>query len=218
MNPEQENRPGGSINSGSTAKHGSRGQATGQTGRSGPGGVAAETVSRVGEAARQAGAQAQDAASSVASRANKQAKKLADRQLGMGAETIDHLAEAVRAAANRLDRDEPQIAQVARSAADRIEDFSETIRGQSAEDLWHASADFARRHPAALFGATAGLGFVLFRLLRPSVIRGFGDGSAQRDFDWEEAGEHRPASYHPVGGGQPSMRDRHPGGGETYGA
>lgn len=220
MNPEQENRRSGTTASGSSMKQGagSRDAAQAEPGRaSAAGGPIGETASRIGESVKQAGAQAQEAAGSLGSRASDQARRLADRQLTMGAEIIGDVADAVRSAAERLDRNEPQIAQLARGAAERIDDFSDTIRGQSAEELWHASADFARRHPAALFGATAGLGFLLFRLLKPGSGRDYGAGTMRRDFDWDRPGDDRPAGYRPAAAAA-GMRDSQPRGGPGYGA
>ena len=170
MNTEEDNRSGGAAATGSSMKQGQESR-SGQT--SGATGMTGETGSSVGGAARQAEAQAQDTASSLRSRAKEQARKMADQQLTMGAEVVADVADAVRAAAERLDRNEPQIAHLAHGAAETLDDVCETIRGQSAEELWHASADFARRHPAALFGATAGLGFLLFRLLKPGHRRSY---------------------------------------------
>lgn len=221
MNPEQENRRSGTTASGSSPKQGGGNRAAGQaepSRTSGASGAIGETASRIGESAKQAGAQAQDAAESLGSRANEQARRLADRQLTMGADVIADVAEAVRAAAERLDRNEPQIAQLARGAADRIEDFSETVRGQSAEELWQASADFGRRHPAVVFGATAGLGFLLFRLLKPGSNRNYGNGTMRRDFDWDRPGDERPGGYRPAAGEGAGVRHSQPRGGPGHGA
>lgn len=228
MNPEQDTRRSGTTASGSSMKPGGGSRTAGQAGPgqgSATGGAGGEmgsrigeTAKQVGESAKQAGAKAQRAAGSLGSRTNEQARRLADRQLSMGAEIIGDVADAVRTAAERLDRNEPQIAQLARGAADRIEDFSDTIRGQSAEELWHASADFARRRPAMLFGATAGLGFLLFRLLKTGSSRNFGDGTTQRDFDWDRPDYDRPGGHYPAAGTDAGMRDRQPRGGPGRGA
>ncbi|HEX2255932.1 MAG TPA: hypothetical protein VHG92_04370 [Afifellaceae bacterium] len=167
-------------------------------------------MSRVGDAAKQAGAQAQDAASSAASHASDRAMRVADRQLRMGADIVGDVADAVRAAAERLDGSEPQIAQLAWGAAERIEDFSDTIRNQSAEELWQASADLARRRPAVVFGATAALGFLLVRFLHPGYGRsrsGGGGRQFERDDDsgeWNRQGGSGSGGYEPSSARSPS--------------
>jgi hypothetical protein len=55
-----------------------------------------------------------------------------------------------------------------RGAADRIEDFSRDIRGQSVEELIKAASDFTRRQPALVFGLASVAGFMLFRVLKSS--------------------------------------------------
>ena len=219
MNPEHENQRSGTAASGSAAKPGGGSRAAGQSSQgqtSGASGVGGETASRMAESAKQAGSRAKDAASSLGSRANEEAKRLADRQISMGAEIVGDVAEAVRAAAEKLEGNEPQLAHLAHGAAEMIEDFSDSIRDQSAEDLWHTSADFARRHPAVLFGATAGLGFLLFRLLKPGSSRSYGSGGMRQDYEWDEAEDARPGG---VPGGRPAGATARPTpGGQTHGA
>jgi ElaB/YqjD/DUF883 family membrane-anchored ribosome-binding protein len=219
MNPEHEDRAGGkSPATPATRKTG--GRASGE--RAGAGQMMDEAVSRVGKAAREAGAEAQEAASSLGSRASREARNLADRQLSMGVEIVSDVADAVRTAAERLDRNEPQIAYLAHEAANRLDDFSNAIRSQSAEELWQASTEFARRRPAAVFGATAALGFLLVRLLHPGTVRpwtgGHGEQGADqnRRQDLQVPGGSRPSGYAPaqnVAGDQ----TRRPGGGPAYG-
>jgi ElaB/YqjD/DUF883 family membrane-anchored ribosome-binding protein len=219
MNPEHEDRAGGkSPERPRTMETG--GRTSGE--HAGAGEKVAEPHSRVGKAVREAGAQTQEAVSSLGSRANWEARRLADRQLSMGAEIVGDLADAVRTAAERLGRNEPQIAHLARKAADKLDDFSDAIGSQSAEELWQASTDFARRRPAAVFGATAALGFLLVRLLHPGAVRswnsGDGDKRAERHQhqDLQEPSGSRPSGFGPapnVSGGLA----RRPGGGPVYG-
>lgn len=148
-----------------TGRGGSAGAGAGSSG-SATSRLASEAASQIGEAAQQAASQAKEAVSSLTSLANEQVRSLADRQVSVGADLVAHIADAFRSAADSLDENVPQLSDMARGAADRIEDLSETVRDQSAADLLQATADFARRRPALLFGATALTGFLLFRLFK----------------------------------------------------
>jgi ElaB/YqjD/DUF883 family membrane-anchored ribosome-binding protein len=132
---------------------------------------AGEAVSRVSEAARQAGDQAKEAASSLASEANRKAKGLLNQQVAAGADLVGHVADSAKTAADSLEQTAPQLAGMVRGAADRIEDFSRDIRGQSVDELIKAASDFTRRQPALVFGLASVAGFMLFRVLKSSPHR-----------------------------------------------
>lgn len=136
-----------------------------------------DTVQRVAQ-------QAKKGAKALASEANDRLQGVFDRQVDAGADLIDNVAEAVRAAADNLDEGAPRLAEFVRDAADRVESFSETVRDQSAGDVLAAGADFARRRPAIVFGAAAVVGYLMVRLLKPSS----GDGSRYEE-NFEELDE-----------------------------
>ena len=142
-----------------------------------------EAASQLGEAAQDAKRQAREAASSLASQAHDRIRSLADRQVSAGADLVAEVADSVRSAAGSLDDTVPQLAHLAHSAADMVEEFSETMRDQSAAELLEAASDFARRRPSVLFGATAAIGFVMFRLLTAAAPR---QSPTYRDADWED--------------------------------
>ena len=126
----------------------------------GESGVAGAFTDTASAAARQA----RKAASSLASDANDKMQEVLDFQVEKGADLIENIADSVRIVANELDRTSPQLADLARGAADRIGGFSDTVRAQSASELIREGADFARRQPAIVFGAAALIGFGLYRL------------------------------------------------------
>jgi ElaB/YqjD/DUF883 family membrane-anchored ribosome-binding protein len=128
--------------------------------------TASEALSKVTDAAQQAGRQAKDTATSLASEANEKIKGLMNEQVGAGADVIGHVAQSVRSAADDLDRNVPQLAGLVRGVADRMDEFSDGIRDQSAGELFEKATEFARRRPEVLFGVAAASGFLLFRLLR----------------------------------------------------
>lgn len=149
------------------------GAGAGTPGGGGIGQAAGAAASRAGETAHRMGDKAKEAASSVDAQARDQARRFADRQVHTSADIVAKVGESVRVAADHLEPDLPQLAYVGNTAAEWIEDYSEALREQSAEELMERSADYARRHPAMVFSAAAGAGFLLFRLLK-------GDSGRQR--------------------------------------
>jgi hypothetical protein len=64
------------------------------------------------------------------------------------------------------DDDWDRNADLVRGAADKVEEFSQDIRGKSVDDLLHNASDFTRRQPALVFGLASLAGFFLFRVLK----------------------------------------------------
>ena len=163
----------------------SSGSPSSRSGSQGPSGdsqdmraKAGEAVSKVTDAAQEAVSQAKQAASSLASEATQRTKGLLNQQVAAGADLVGHVANSAKSAADSLDRNAPQLAGLVRSAADRIEDFSRDIRGQSVDELMKAASDFTRRQPAMVFGLASVAGFFLFRLLKSSPPSGSQASSA----------------------------------------
>jgi ElaB/YqjD/DUF883 family membrane-anchored ribosome-binding protein len=148
-------------------------------GQSGPAGSAGDIVSNVGEAAQEAAREAKRMAASLASETGDQLRSLLDRQVDAGADVAEHVADAVRTAGESLEEAVPQLAGLAKDAADRIEAFSEGMREKSAGELFEAAQDFIRRRPALVFGAAAAAGFLVYRLLGTDSQ----DGWRHRDED-----------------------------------
>jgi hypothetical protein len=95
----------------------------------------------------------------------------------------------VRCAADSLDSNAPQLAGLARGAAERVEQFSRDIRGQTVEDLVRTSSEFTRRQPALVFGLASLAGFLAFRVLKSSPPdRGRLDDRSRESFG-ERAGQ-----------------------------
>jgi hypothetical protein len=127
-----------------------------------------EAISKVTDAAQQAGSQAKDAAASLASDAGQKAKGFLNMQVASGSDLAGHVARSVRSAADSLDPNAPQLASLARGAAERVEQFSRDIRGQTVEDLLRTASEFTRRQPALVFGLASLAGFLAFRVLKSS--------------------------------------------------
>jgi hypothetical protein len=131
------------------------------------------TAAKIADAAREAGGQAKQAASD----ATKQAKGFLNKQVTAGADMVDHVVDSARIAAENLEQEAPQLAGLVRSVADRAEDFSQDLRGQTVEDLIRTASDFTRKQPALVFGLASLAGFLAFRVLKSRPT----EGSAERD-------------------------------------
>lgn len=123
-----------------------------------------EAAEQIGEAAHRASRSASRAVHRMVDEAEEQAEQIADRQIGYGAELVGRFAEALRAASDVMQDDLPPLASLGYDAADRIDDFAETVHRQSAGDLLGVATEIARRRPAVLLGVAAASGFVLYRL------------------------------------------------------
>jgi hypothetical protein len=129
---------------------------------------AGEAASKVADVAQEAGSQAKEAAASLASDASQKAKGFLNMQVASGSDLAGHVARSVRSAADSLDPNAPQLASLARGAAERVEQFSRDIRGQTVEDLVRTASEFTRRQPALVFGLASLAGFLAFRVLKSS--------------------------------------------------
>jgi hypothetical protein len=164
---------------------------------------AGEAISKVSDAAQQAGSQAKEAAASLASDASQKAKGFLNMQVSSGSDLAGHVARSVHCAADNLDSSAPQLAGLARSAAERVEQFSRDIRGQTVEDLVRTASELTRRQPALVFGLASLAGFLAFRVLKSSApdgeFRVLDNGSPERDRLGDRSREplgQRPGQFH----------------------
>jgi hypothetical protein len=70
---------------------------------------AGEAVSKVADVAQEASSQVKQAAASLASEANQQAKGFLNQQLASGADLVGNIADSLRAAADNLNQNTPQL-------------------------------------------------------------------------------------------------------------
>lgn len=161
---------------------------------------AGATASKVADAARQAGDQAKQTASSLAADATKQAKGFLNMQVTAGADMVGHVVDSARIAAENLEQQAPQLAGLVRGAADRAEEFSRDLRGQTVEDLVRTASDLTRKQPALVFGLASLAGFLAFRVLKSRPPEEFPERQrATEGFERSGGEQFRAGSY---GGGQ----------------
>jgi ElaB/YqjD/DUF883 family membrane-anchored ribosome-binding protein len=133
---------------------------------------AGEAVSKLAEVAQEAGGQAKQAASSLATEANQKAKGLLNQRVAAGADLVNQVAESAKHAADHLDQSAPQLAELVRGAAEKAEEFSQDLRGRSVNELVRTASDFTRRQPALVFGLASLAGFFLFRVIKANPSNG----------------------------------------------
>ena len=131
-----------------------------------------EEVARSGEAAayrdrrEQSFERAKTILSELLDAARSAAETILEDQKQRTAERVSGMAEAVRCAAQSLDRSENRaIARYADQAADRIEDLSRLIRERQWSEIVADTEDLARRQPTLFVLGAAAIGFLAGRLL-----------------------------------------------------
>jgi hypothetical protein len=98
-------------------------------------------------------------------------------------ERLDQVAHAVREAGNELRGQQPQLASVAETAAERVEDVSRYLRQHDLRDVIQEAESWAHRQPAIVIAGGLALGIALGRVLRTADGGMTGDGG-ERDRGW----------------------------------
>ena len=139
-------------------------------------------TSSITDKAKQAGDAATRSASALASEANEKVQSVLTQQ---GADMVEHLATSAKVAADSLQQNIPQLANLVRDASSRMEEVSRSIREQSLAELARRTSALARERPAVTFSAASALGFLMFRLLKASSPA----TSRETEFDaWDGSG------------------------------
>jgi ElaB/YqjD/DUF883 family membrane-anchored ribosome-binding protein len=140
--------------------------------RKGLGAQAGAALSKVNEAAQQAGSHVKEAGTSLSAKAGEKAKGLIGQQVASGADFLGYIGRSARVAADTLHPDAPQLAGLVRGMASSFTDLSDTVRRQSSEALLETASDYVRQNPALVFSAAAACGFALARLLQRGAWNG----------------------------------------------
>jgi ElaB/YqjD/DUF883 family membrane-anchored ribosome-binding protein len=165
-----DNEHSGSMNSGSDAVA----SAPAKTAEERTGLVAqtGAALSKVSEAAQQAGSHVREAATSLATEAGEKAKGFIDQQVSSGADFLGYIGHSATVAADTLHPDAPQLAGLVRRVATSVTELSDTVRGQSPAALLETASDYVRQNPGLVLSTAAACGFALARLLQGSVWNG----------------------------------------------
>lgn len=113
------------------------------------------------------GATLRDQAASFARQAAERARTLGEEGKDRAADAIGEVSRMMGSAADTVDeRLGEQYGKYARSAAEGLADFSDTLKDKDFDDLVDDAREFVRKSPAVAIGVAAALGFALARLLR----------------------------------------------------
>ena len=127
---------------------------------------AADTFEKAADFGRRAAEGVKDAASEAASSMKSEVRRMLDQQVDQGAAYLGHAASSMRVAAGDLSGSAPPLAGVADMLADRLDDYANSMKGKTAEDLWVSVVDFTRRQPGLVFGLASLAGFLAYRTMK----------------------------------------------------
>ena len=83
---------------------------------------------------------------------------------------LDELAKMLKDAAGTVDEKVgDQYGQYARSAADAVSNFSDSLKSKQIDDLIEDARVFVKKSPAVAIGTAAAIGFVLARLIKAGL-------------------------------------------------
>ena len=119
--------------------------------------------------ASQAAEEAKGVAASIAEQARARISEIVDQQKTAGADKIAGVAKAAHSAAGDLDKTNPQLGRLVRSAADNVDRIAEDVRSRDLGDVLATLADFGRRQPVAFFGGAVVAGFLVARFFKSDV-------------------------------------------------
>ena len=152
----------------------------------------------------EAGQQVTDSAGHIAGRAADLGIQQADRGREMAAEGLDKVASTVRRLSTDMQFDQPQIANVAMTAADKADDVARYLRETDARQIISNVEDTARRQPLIFIGGAFLLGLAASRLIKA--------GSP----DSANAGQFKQSNYRTGYQGSDSFEAIGPGTGSGY--
>lgn len=135
------------------------------------GGAEPSTISfTADEPKRRATQQLKDEASKLGTQAADRAREFAGQGKEKATGALDEVAKLFEGAALDVDsRLGEEYGKYARSAAQGISNFAESLRGKEVDDLIADASAFVKKSPVIAVGAAAALGFVVARLIKSGV-------------------------------------------------
>src|SRR4051794_21461349 len=121
----------------------------------------------------------QDAAGGIADSAGQAAQTQASMAMTKAGDTLEQVAQAIRDTSNQLRQDRPEIAGIAETGAQKIDDVSTFLRQHDAREVMDEAERFARRQPALIVAGGLALGLIVGRLLRSGAEPMGSGGSGQ---------------------------------------
>ncbi len=137
--------------------------------RPSPDAPAGDAASAFRQQASQAADEVKGVAASIAEQARARLNEIVDQQKTAGADKIAGVAAAAHSAAGDLDRTNPQLGRLVRTAAENVDRIAEDVRSRDIGDVLATLADFGRRQPVAFFGGAVVAGFLVARFFKSDV-------------------------------------------------
>lgn len=136
----------------------------------GPAAINFEAADGLTESKRGSAQQLKDEASKLGSQAAERARAFAGEGKDRATSALDEIARLMQSAAGEVDTKlGAEYGRYARSAADGIQGFAESLRGKEVDDLIADAGAFVRKSPAIAVGTAAAVGFVLARLIKSGI-------------------------------------------------
>ena len=111
-----------------------------------------------------------DSASKLTKDAGDKARAYAEDGKARAGGVLDELAKMMTDAAGTVDEKVgQQYGQYARSAANAVSGFSESMKAKNLDDLIDDARGFVKKSPAIAIGTAAAIGFVLVRLIKSGI-------------------------------------------------
>ena len=141
-----------------------------------------------------AGQQAGQSVGHLAERAADIGFRQADRGKEQAAEGITQVADSIRRVSLDMEGSQPQIAEVAQTAAEQAERIATYLQQTDAREIVRTVENVARRQPLLFLGGAFLLGMAATRLIKAA-------GGQEQDRSYAYRGDWRSAPSYGVGGG-----------------
>ena len=122
-----------------------------------------------------------DGAGQLGKQATDRARTYAEDGKERAGGVLDEFAKLMGDAAPTVDEKlGEQYGKYARSAADQLSGFAETLRTRDVDDLVADARDFVKKSPVVAIGAAAAIGFALARLVKSGLDADKADGGSKK--------------------------------------
>lgn len=124
---------------------------------------------QVTDTAKSAGQAVTEQATELVADIGHELSKTAEAQKTRGVEALRHFAHAMDGAAAELEGQSPKASQSIHTAAQKVEQLSDTLGNRGVDGLLRDATDLARSQPVLFFGGAVAAGFALARFLKSSA-------------------------------------------------
>ncbi len=175
-----------------------------------------DVVEQTQQKAGQVADQAKEQAGQVVDQAKQQATSQLSSQKDRAVDSLGTVADALRQSGKHLRENEQQgFAQYADKAAERVEQFSEQLRGKDVQEIVRDVERYARQQPALVLGGAFVLGLLGARFLKSTAQREESGGSGDYRYRGNQSGGYQPGYYSGTYGNRHGSGER--SGGEATG-